>query len=255
MLKNCACCPETFEAQRSTALYCSGACRKWASVHPGTQRVARVPAVPKIKLLPRKCDTCADLFQPFSRSNRFCGRRCREWMHSYPEEQMPLAWKNGARRKKHHFVPRPCPQCGTEFLPRVSSGKEGVTRTCSVVCGNRMRAGMVPGERGVGRNYLRQDLERSKPGLSRGERQQLLWKWMADGRPCGYCPALATTVDHVRPLHLDGTNHVDNLVPCCRPCNTAKGRWTVEEWMRRGGPMRGGWKGVPGKAGVGEVLF
>jgi len=44
-----------------------------------------------------------------------------------------------------------------------------------------------------------------------------------DGRPprCYYCPAPATTVDHVRAVARGG-RHRGNLVPCCEPCNARK---------------------------------
>ncbi|MGN6174652.1 MAG: HNH endonuclease [Streptosporangiaceae bacterium] len=43
------------------------------------------------------------------------------------------------------------------------------------------------------------------------------------GRLCWYCSRPATTVDHVRPLCLGGTNDLTNLVPACRRCNFSRG--------------------------------
>ena len=40
---------------------------------------------------------------------------------------------------------------------------------------------------------------------------------------CVYCPALATTLDHVIPLSRGGPHTKDNLVPCCKSCNSKKG--------------------------------
>lgn len=49
-----------------------------------------------------------------------------------------------------------------------------------------------------------------------------------DGWHCHYCdeklyPSDPPTVDHKVPLCRDGSDEVENLVCCCRWCNTAKG--------------------------------
>lgn len=49
-----------------------------------------------------------------------------------------------------------------------------------------------------------------------------------EGR-CGYCPAPATTVDHVVPRSRDGRNTWKNTVACCDGCNQRKGDRTPEE--------------------------
>lgn len=40
--------------------------------------------------------------------------------------------------------------------------------------------------------------------------------------PCAYCGQPADTIDHVIPVSAGGTNHRENLVPCCRSCNQRK---------------------------------
>jgi 5-methylcytosine-specific restriction endonuclease McrA len=47
---------------------------------------------------------------------------------------------------------------------------------------------------------------------------------------CSYCGAPATTHDHVIPKSRGGSDEPENIVPCCRFCNSRKGRRTVEEW-------------------------
>lgn len=43
------------------------------------------------------------------------------------------------------------------------------------------------------------------------------------GDKCFYCQAAeGVTADHLLPRHLGGRTTVQNLVPCCSPCNTAK---------------------------------
>lgn len=52
---------------------------------------------------------------------------------------------------------------------------------------------------------------------------------------CTYCGAqLASTektADHVVPLVRGGMHAIDNLVITCSPCNTRKGRKTLDEWL------------------------
>lgn len=48
--------------------------------------------------------------------------------------------------------------------------------------------------------------------------------------PCAYCGAEATLVDHVMPRSRGGSNKRRNLVPACKPCNSAKGNRTPQEW-------------------------
>ncbi len=47
---------------------------------------------------------------------------------------------------------------------------------------------------------------------------------------CVYCGGGATTVDHDVPLSRGGSEDPENLVPACRPCNSAKGRLTGVEF-------------------------
>lgn len=41
----------------------------------------------------------------------------------------------------------------------------------------------------------------------------------------GMYPKNLATVDHVIPLSKGGANDLENMVVCCRECNTKKGRW------------------------------
>ncbi|TMF81246.1 MAG: HNH endonuclease [Chloroflexi bacterium] len=54
-----------------------------------------------------------------------------------------------------------------------------------------------------------------------------------DGR-CGYC-GLAVTLepDHRVPLARGGSNWIENIIPCCRPCNTRKRTATEDEFRAR----------------------
>lgn len=66
-------------------------------------------------------------------------------------------------------------------------------------------------------------------------------KWQAirqavldrDGGICHYDGAIATTVDHLIPKSKGGTDHMENLVACCQPCNARKGAKLLlrETWL------------------------
>lgn len=51
------------------------------------------------------------------------------------------------------------------------------------------------------------------------------------GSRCVFCRALATTRDHLVPRSRGGLEHLDNLRPCCKPCNAAKADMTPAEWL------------------------
>jgi 5-methylcytosine-specific restriction endonuclease McrA len=44
-----------------------------------------------------------------------------------------------------------------------------------------------------------------------------------DGYICAYCGQEADQVDHVIPRKAGGTHDLDNLVACCKACNSKKG--------------------------------
>jgi len=44
-----------------------------------------------------------------------------------------------------------------------------------------------------------------------------------DEYTCQYCHDQANSVDHVIPRVKGGSDSLDNLVACCKPCNSAKG--------------------------------
>ena len=54
-----------------------------------------------------------------------------------------------------------------------------------------------------------------------------------DGR-CGYCGVAATLEpDHRIPLSRGGSNWIENIIPCCSPCNTRKRTATEDEFRAR----------------------
>jgi len=74
---------------------------------------------------------------------------------------------------------------------------------------------------------LRYHVKRPIPEL-RLSRRSILAR---DNYACQYCGAQSRdlTVDHVVPKRLDGKSIWENLVCCCRRCNTKKGDKTLEQ--------------------------
>jgi 5-methylcytosine-specific restriction endonuclease McrA len=48
---------------------------------------------------------------------------------------------------------------------------------------------------------------------------------------CAYCPALATTYDHIEPVSRGGRTEPWNIVPACNPCNSSKRARDLDEWL------------------------
>jgi hypothetical protein len=53
-----------------------------------------------------------------------------------------------------------------------------------------------------------------------------------EGR-CAYCPATATSKDHVVPLALGGSDEIANIVPACKSCNSSKHALPLADWLAR----------------------
>jgi 5-methylcytosine-specific restriction endonuclease McrA len=51
------------------------------------------------------------------------------------------------------------------------------------------------------------------------------------GGRCAYCPALATTWDHIIPISGGGRTTPGNVVPCCLSCNSKKGNRDPDDWL------------------------
>ena len=75
------------------------------------------------------------------------------------------------------------------------------------------------------------------PGWSRGG---VLTR---DGRRCGYCGGVASTIDHVLPRSRGGANTWENTVAACGRCNQRKGDRTPAEARMplRSVPRAPGW--------------
>jgi 5-methylcytosine-specific restriction endonuclease McrA len=81
------------------------------------------------------------------------------------------------------------------------------------------------------RRYVRVPYVRRIPVSRRGVLRR-------DGYRCAYCPAPATTIDHVVPRSRGGQDSWENLVACCFRCNNAKGDRSLRDlgWSLRTTP-------------------
>lgn len=66
--------------------------------------------------------------------------------------------------------------------------------------------------------------------------KQFVWD-MTHGA-CWYCGDILNpwgnfAIDHVEPLYRGGRNRIQNLVPCCHPCNSRKGRLSLGAWRQK----------------------
>ncbi len=52
-----------------------------------------------------------------------------------------------------------------------------------------------------------------------------------NGAKCVYCGGTSSlSIDHILPRHSDGSDSSDNLVCCCKACNSSKGDRNLVEW-------------------------
>ncbi len=67
-------------------------------------------------------------------------------------------------------------------------------------------------------------------------------KFQAMGGACFYCGRADAplTEDHAVPLSRGGSDDIDNILPACKPCNSAKSAKTADEFIACGG-RRGGY--------------
>lgn len=123
-------------------------------------------------------------------------------------------------------VGTPCEMCGSPTNPHQKR------RFCSGKCAGKADSARRLALRGEGAttHTRRVDREAAAAGLGPADRKRLRQKWKRQGRACAYCPAPATTIDHVIPLIRGGTNYEGNLVPCCLSCNSRKSDRLVIEF-------------------------
>ena len=75
--------------------------------------------------------------------------------------------------------------------------------------------------------YKKSAKVRGIPFLMEFQQFEGLWQ-----KPCYYCEAEIKTIGLDR-VDNDGPYHIDNVVPCCPPCNGSKKASTLDEWLER----------------------
>jgi 5-methylcytosine-specific restriction endonuclease McrA len=86
-----------------------------------------------------------------------------------------------------------------------------------------------------GFSYIPDDDEiRREKNKARERRASQWWKRKCAKGICYYCnqkfPAKELTMDHIVPISRGGKSTKNNLVPCCKPCNTEKKSKLIMEW-------------------------
>lgn len=61
-------------------------------------------------------------------------------------------------------------------------------------------------------------------------RQSIYDAW---NHKCAYCEEQATSLDHVIPRFRSGSSNRNNLIPCCRRCNSNKASSKMEDWYQQ----------------------
>ncbi|WP_026118987.1 HNH endonuclease [Nocardiopsis ganjiahuensis] len=90
-------------------------------------------------------------------------------------------------------------------------------------CGVLTRRGSRCGRCEAARQQLRDQQRGSSAARGLGyQHRKLRDIVLADSPPCHWCPAPATTADHLVPRSLGGLTTLDNYVPSCRPCNLSR---------------------------------
>ena len=74
--------------------------------------------------------------------------------------------------------------------------------------------------------YRKNAKRRNKPFLLTIEQFSVYWQ-----KPCGYCGAPIETIGLDR-MDNDKGYTLENVIPCCKPCNEKKGTKSLEEWQK-----------------------
>jgi hypothetical protein len=61
------------------------------------------------------------------------------------------------------------------------------------------------------------------------------WRVVLLRDPCVYCFDVATTIEHIHPALLGGSDSWKNTAPACVKCNVSRGHEPLLIWLVRGG--------------------
>ena len=84
------------------------------------------------------------------------------------------------------------------------------------------------------REYTRQYRALARGAIQGVTKADLVALMASTGGCCWYCgdPLAKPAFDHVMPVSLGGSHAIENLVPCCQPCNSAKGQKTLDQFQQ-----------------------
>lgn len=164
------------------------------------------------------CKTCGQLIVDRKPNSKFCTDKCRtlnrkEYAKTYKKEYNKT-YKRKATTQRLLYM--------REYMKSdlVKNKKKEYERT---EAGRASRKALKARRRARMRGA-------SVATLTAVQWQEIL---QAFSNTCAYCPAPATSQDHVMPLSRGGEHTAENVVPACAACNLAKSAKTLEEWGRR----------------------
>lgn len=177
-----------------------------------------------------KCAYCGAEFAPYRLVNsRFCSTPCRKR-------------SNRPSRKSS----KQCPTCKASYTPEKSMKQAYCSSTCKAAARaarERDDPGRLAARRATQKAYNRTEAYRVAQRSAKARRrsaersgsvtvaewQELVGRF---GNACAYCGEREAqlTMDHVVALAKGGSHSVENLVPACKSCNSAKG---VRDWRDR----------------------
>lgn len=80
-------------------------------------------------------------------------------------------------------------------------------------------------------NPIRRNLDVAGPKWGGSKLYHLRKKvYEVRGKVCFYCGKDADQIDHIIPTSKGGSDRLDNVVPCCRSCNSSKQDKDVYDW-------------------------
>lgn len=198
---NCLACGIALTGRNHGTRHCSDACYQRAC-----RRERLGVSVQDVDV--RGCERCG---KPVKRSHwsfvRWCSSNCAS-----------LAFQYRKYHEKRPILTRDCFVCGSPIDPADQTNK----KYCNKECAGRNRSPEV---------IFRQTHAR-RARLVGATVMPVPKKVLRRLRcaQCSYCPAPATTVDHVVPLNRGGSHAEGNLAPACRSCNSSKGDKLLIEW-------------------------
>jgi len=200
---DCPTCGAKIEGRGFTARYCSEQCRA-----RGRYRERR--GLPIANAVDKTCEYCgAEMERSDWQARRWCSPRCtwRGWQLLDYYEKRPVLARN-------------CLTCGEP----ISASEPTHKKYCNKKCAGRNRSPEVIFRQTHARRvrFLNARVTRVPKRVIARLRSAV----------CAYCPAPATTVDHVVPISKGGKHAEGNLVPACLRCNSSKGDKLLIEWRR-----------------------